>query len=725
MMHQNPIFRNAVTSLFILAFLIPAYSQQTEKKEPEKEKITSLLSLLEIVPSEESIDYVQNKTQFQLHTLLTEQRHPETWNLSEVVREDCTAGLEMLFKVDQDIVDKLDQLSQNPNTLETAVEAVKTAILSGNKIYIYGCGATGRLAKQMESTFWRPFWQKTKNQNRIWERLKNHLKDDIEERLIGEMTGGDRALISSLEGFEDLQLIGELQLKEHKVKKGDVVICVTEGGETSSVIGTILSALDQWKQSSGYMPEKSKNKLFFIYNNPDDRLMPFTRSRKVLTEKGITKINLTTGSQAISGSTRMQATTIETFVIGHIIQTAIDRSLREFLSKKEMSKLGFEEKTELKTRLREFENILKQVKRATAEIAKLTQMESKTYESGHFSTYFACDGLITVFIDSTERSPTFRLYPLDTVNQKERRSWIQVWTAAPGLEKAWNAFLQRPFHGLSYDFYHDPFQNEIKDPFLRKAALESLKNAGNDQKQLYDFSFSPSNTERRGPQEGDLGVLVAVSPEEKLLEDKNSPFCRFISLFKKNKSNTAVLSVTNKTEKKTARVISGIPDFEPGHKDAAVTISVDNKNDPLNISQHTALKITLNAHSTAVMARLGKVVGNTMTNVSPSNLKLIGRATYLIQSHVNDALSSPGWVEKYGIFRPISYGEANAVLFESIKFLKSGQVRPGQTAEVSLSIIRILESIRQNKGISQKQAFKLVQEKGLLQYLSNAKSPNK
>ncbi|HHF52155.1 MAG TPA: hypothetical protein ENL46_05690, partial [Candidatus Aminicenantes bacterium] len=317
MMHQNPIFRNAVTSLFILAFLIPAYSQQTEKKEPEKEKITSLLSLLEIVPSEESIDYVQNKTQFQLHTLLTEQRHPETWNLSEVVREDCTAGLEMLFKVDQDIVDKLDQLSQNPNTLETAVEAVKTAILSGNKIYIYGCGATGRLAKQMESTFWRPFWQKTKNQNRIWERLKNHLKDDIEERLIGEMTGGDRALISSLEGFEDLQLIGELQLKEHKVKKGDVVICVTEGGETSSVIGTILSALDQWKQSSGYTPEKSKNKLFFIYNNPDDRLMPFTRSRKVLTEKGITKINLTTGSQAISGSTRMQATTIETFVIGH------------------------------------------------------------------------------------------------------------------------------------------------------------------------------------------------------------------------------------------------------------------------------------------------------------------------------------------------------------------------------------------------------------------------
>ena len=54
------------------------------------------------------------------------------------------------------------------------------------------------------------------------------------------MTGGDRALISSLEGFEDLQLIGRLQLEDRGVGQGDVVICVTEGGETSSVIGTVL-----------------------------------------------------------------------------------------------------------------------------------------------------------------------------------------------------------------------------------------------------------------------------------------------------------------------------------------------------------------------------------------------------------------------------------------------------------------------------------------------------
>ena len=47
--------------------------------------------------------------------------------------------------------------------------------------------------------------------------------------LIGEMTGGDRALISSLEGLEDLLLIGQLQLEQHQIRKGDVIFAVTEG----------------------------------------------------------------------------------------------------------------------------------------------------------------------------------------------------------------------------------------------------------------------------------------------------------------------------------------------------------------------------------------------------------------------------------------------------------------------------------------------------------------
>jgi len=56
----------------------------------------------------------------------------------------------------------------------------------------------------------------------------------------------------------------------------------------------------------------------------------------------------------------------------------------------------------------------------------------------------------------------------------------------------------------------------------------------------------------------------------------------------------------------------------------------------------------LNAHSTAMMAKLGRVTGNTMTNVNPSNLKLVGRATFLIMSHVNDIISGNRWKVQYG-----------------------------------------------------------------------------
>jgi len=712
-------FLLALVSL-LLGFQAISICQQETQAVP-KAKV-SILKLLRITPSSESIDYVQNKTQFQLHTLLTEQRHPKTWDLSERIQRDCERGLRLLFSVDEDIVEKLEALAREKETLEQAAQAVEQALLSKQKIYIYGCGATGRLAKQMESTFWRPFWQKARKKRRIWSKIKSHLGDNVENQLIGEMTGGDRALISSLEGFEDLLLIGRLQLEDRKVERGDVVICVTEGGETSSVIGTILAALDQWRTAASYDPENTKKKLYFIYNNPDEKLRPFDRSRKVLGEPGITKINLTTGPQSITGSTRMQATTIETFVVGNILQQALDRSLRKFLSKKEMAALGFKSELRLEDKLKEFSYILEQVKSSLSDIAKFTQLEAQTYENEHFSTYFAQKGLITVFIDSTERSPTFRLFPLDTVKEAERKSWIQVWTPAADLQDAWQAFLGRSFRGLPPEFYRKPFEEEIDDAYLKRAALESLKNAGNDQQFLYDFSYGDFNLKNREPRQGDLGVAVLISPEEGELGKKNSDFRKFIDLFSTKGASVAVIIITDKSPKKISKPIKKLAGFGDEGKNSLVVVNIERKNDPLGINQRIALKILLNAHSTGVMARLGKVIGNTMTNVSPSNLKLIGRATYLIQSHVNDVLSHPQWVRVYGIQRPISYGEANAVLFDAINYLKDKKKEAGQTAEVAFSIIRILESFRLEKGLLRSKTLRIVKETGLSEYLANVTS---
>ncbi len=140
--------------------------------------------------------------------------------------------------------------------------------------------------------------------------------------------------------------------------------------------------------------------------------------------------------------------------------------------------------------------------------------------------------------------------------------------------------------------------------------------------------------------------------------------------------------------------------------------------DPFGLNEQVAAKMILNAHSTAVMARLGKVIGNTMTNVSPSNLKLIGRATFLIQSHVNDVIGRPSWIEARGRRDPITYAEANAVLFDSIAYLKDKPKEAGQTAEVAFSIIRILESLKRGRNVTQAETLAILRDTGLSAYLS-------
>ncbi len=726
-MHNWPLRTGmAIAAILVIVALAGLGGQEAPAADPK----AGLLKLLGLEPSAESIDYVQTKTQFQLHTLLTEQRHQKTWYLGERIREDTLAGLRMLSSVDDDILAKMEELAAAPGTLEQAARAVEAAILGGKKIYVYGCGATGRLAKQMESAFWRPFWRRVKADRGIWKKVADRVPAGtaIEESLIGEMTGADRALISSLEGFEDLQLIGRLQLHDRGVAKGDVVICVTEGGETSSVIGTVLAGLDEWRSEWGVDPAESRKNLYFVYNNPDDRLMPFDRSRSVLAEPGITKINLTTGPQAITGSTRMQATTIETYVVAAIVETAVERVLAPVLGGRDMARLGFgvgaeRGRTEVAARLREFEGVLAGARAGLTEMAALTDIEAAAYGAGHFSTYYAEKGLITVFIDSTERSPTFRLFPLDTVREPRRKCWIQVWTKAATPGEAWSAFLGRPFRGLGADMYRRPFETEVADPYLRRAALESLKKADDDQADLYDFSLSRANTEGRGPKKGDLCVLVALTPEEGSFAEEGSSFARVLRLAADGGADAGVVIITDRPSKEFPEIAAGVRRRWAGAAGrlVVVPVSVRTEGDPFGIRQQMAAKMLLNAHSTAVMAKLGKVVGNTMTNVSPSNLKLIGRATFLIQSHVNDVLGTAEWVKARGPREPVTYGEANAVLYDAIAYLRDRQAEAGQTAEVAFSIIRILESLKQRRGISREETLALVKTVGLSGYLSSVR----
>jgi len=583
------------------------------------------------------------------------------------------------------------------------------------------------------------------------------------------MTGGDRALISSLEGFEDLELMGRLQLEDRGIQQGDVVFGITEGGETSSVLGAVLAALSQYGELTEEAKEEARRHIFFMYNNPDEILEPFERSRKVLEQPAISRINLTTGPQAVAGSTRMQAATIETFVMGAVLEAGILSVLAEFISHEDIQNLGFITSTDsaasdtdlsdantpdkdvqdqnasdeaapdadslgqrslsfesptdeislniapgaiLRHRLLSFDELRDRLAASLGEITRLTSLESDTFRMDRRAVYFAGSALIPVFVDCAERSPTFHLHPLDTVNEQERRCWLQVWTAAVDQESAWLRFLGRPFRGLEKEAYYPHFVIQIQDSWLRNSALKSLAQAGNDQELLYDFSFSEEIAQARGPRPGDLGVVVCVDDEIVQLKDADSPFSRFISLCRQNQAAVALILVGDVSPQEAGDVFRQLSLTK--EKDALITIPIDSQDDPLNLKRQTLLKMLLNAHSTAVMARLGLVVGNTMTNVGPTNLKLIGRATHLILSHVNDTLAQEEWTGRHGEAEPVTYAQANAVLFDAMDFLSEHK---GQQSEVALSIIRILEALREHRFVSWDEALAVLDSVGLEGFL--------
>src|SRR2546422_514101 len=117
----------------------------------------------------------------------------------------------------------------------------------------------------------------TESSHPVTANLSETAKTDISAawRLMFEL-GGDFALIKAVEGFEDFTEFGKKQIGDLGVSAKDVVFAITEGGETSFVIGTAWKGVEVGA------------KVYFVYNNPDEELCRHVkRSREVIQEAGI------------------------------------------------------------------------------------------------------------------------------------------------------------------------------------------------------------------------------------------------------------------------------------------------------------------------------------------------------------------------------------------------------------------------------------------------------
>src|SRR6185437_11229678 len=166
------------------------------------------------------------------------------------------------------------------------------------------------------------------------------------------------------------------------------------------------------------------------------------RSREVIEDARIEKINLTTGPMAITGSTRMQATTIQLCVM----LTVLEMVVRELRSDPPPHVGGYESKSVPSLFLSKLTEMLATLRspEILSQLAKLVALEESVYRAGHKNNYYADRFGIDVLTDTTERSPTYCTPPFRKFDDRTAtESWAFLFLPNLETSAAWKAILKR------------------------------------------------------------------------------------------------------------------------------------------------------------------------------------------------------------------------------------------------------------------------------------------
>jgi N-acetylmuramic acid 6-phosphate etherase len=364
-------------------------------------------------------DFLNNASYFSLGHLPTEGFHPATQSLSEWAKNDLPTAIATLQDIDLQAIQTVRDALPLIRALSKEID---DTLQSGSRVFLSGCGATGRLALALESTF-----------------RKIHSGTPLESRVQALMAGGDFALVKSVENFEDFPEYGERHLAELGFKEGDLLIAITEGGETPYVIGTLHGAL-----------KRSKQNHWFVYCNPKELLcQSVARSREVIENPRVNSLCLPVGPMALSGSTRLQAATAQMMAVGMALTRNFflaDLFLEEYAKEDWFSFL-----------------------------IPVIEWESASYLSGASVLYQTSTYPIAVLTDTTERSPTFSLTPFEKSNETcgpFSLSYLSIPSAHTARE-SWRQILNRDPIGLEWPEFQGKLGMEsiLEFDFGREATL--------------------------------------------------------------------------------------------------------------------------------------------------------------------------------------------------------------------------------------------------------------
>lgn len=499
--------------------------------------------------------FLEREKSYHLGFLEAEQSNPLTIGLGEEAVADPQKAVRMILSVDCVLAETFRRCTRHSD-YQQFLRRVERTLREGGRIVLSGCGATGRLALNLEAS-----WRRALNQ--LAQTHASQRLNTLAGQVVTVFTGGDYALIKSVENFEDYDALGKEQIRQLQLTQKDLLIGITATAETTSVIGTANAAV-----------EAGAGVEMVVCSHPDSVCERLERVRTCFSQLGVHTVYLPCGAMAVTGSTRMQSSTIEQLVCASALQESMRSILRDegiVLPAVDYA-AAFQALTQALT-----------APAAVAAIAGQAVLEADTYSADGRITYFADEYLIDILADTTERTPTFMVPPFSpTDSESAKGCWTYVKNPRLATPQAWEECLM-----------HTP--RCIEWPLSKYKEL----NAPVDEVPNIRIS--------------DL-LRFRIGSEPDPLREKHLP-------------GYAVWVDAKKAPAYAVKAAAAYPDF------CSLTLEemgVACWETPMHIFEHLAVKLVMNTLSTVCMARLGRLTSNFMTWVSLSNKKLVDRSVRLI-----------------------------------------------------------------------------------------------
>ncbi len=209
-----------------------------------------------------------------LENLATEERNKKTIDL------DTLSPKEILAVMNEEDATVPTAIKNVLPQIELIVSGVISSFQNGGRLIYLGAGTSGRLgvldAAECVPTF-----------------------GVAKEQVVGLIAGGEKAFVAAIEGAEDSKTLGENDLKQIKLAANDFVIGIAASGRTPYVIG----ALDYAKSVGAKTGAISCN------------------ANAVISAHADIAVEIVTGAEILTGSTRLKAGTAQKLVL-NMISTA-------------------------------------------------------------------------------------------------------------------------------------------------------------------------------------------------------------------------------------------------------------------------------------------------------------------------------------------------------------------------------------------------------------------